>query len=108
MLNSGEKNRLASELVTDETCIMTNVDGLYATKDIALGTIIFTEVDMPDCELHRSSTDPNCEVVELEDGTNAVIAARPISSGEFFCVPESSDDEEGSDANDNDSFYSVN
>ena len=40
---------------------MKNVDGLYATNDIEEGTILFTEADMPDCELHRSSTDPNCE-----------------------------------------------
>jgi hypothetical protein len=80
---------------------MTNVDGLYATNDIETGTILFTESDMPDCELHRSSTDPNCEVVELEDGTSAVISTRAISAGEFFCVQESSD-EEYSDALDTD------
>jgi hypothetical protein len=72
---------------------MKNVDGLYATNDIASGTIIFTEADMPDCELHRSSTNPNCEVVELEGGTNAVVSSKAISAGEFFCIQESSDDE---------------
>jgi hypothetical protein len=73
---------------------MTNVDGLYALEDIEAGTIIFSENDMPDCELHRSSlAHANCEVVELEDGTSAVASIRPITAGEFFCVPESSDDE---------------
>jgi hypothetical protein len=97
IMNNG-KNQLIDKLSNDDKCTMTNVDGLYATSDILQGTIIFTELDMPDCELHRSSTDPNCEVVELEDGTSAVMASRPIASGEFFCVPESSDDEEGSEA----------
>jgi hypothetical protein len=76
---------------------MTNVDGMYATNQIEPGTIIFTEKDMPDGELHRSKTNPNCEVVELEDGTNAVVSCRLIQSGEFFCVAESSDDEEEED-----------
>jgi hypothetical protein len=79
---------------------MTNVDGLYATNDIACGTIIFTEVNTPDCELHRSSTNPNCEVVELEDGTSAVVSIRAIASGEFFCVPESSEEESEGDFDD--------
>jgi hypothetical protein len=76
---------------------MTNLDGLYATNDIEGGTIIFKETDMPDCELHRSATNPNCELVELEDGTTAVVSSRPIATGEFFCVSESSDEEEEED-----------
>jgi len=71
---------------------MKNVDGLYATNDIEEGTVVFTETEMPDCELHRSSTNPNCEVVELEDGTSAVVSTRTIAAGEFFCVAESSDE----------------
>jgi hypothetical protein len=77
---------------------MTNVDGLYATETIKAGTVVFTENDMPNCELHRSSTNPNCEVVELDDGTNAVVSIRTIVSGEFFCVPDS--DDESSDDHD--------
>lgn len=73
---------------------MTNLDGLYATNDIDKGTVIFTENDMPDCELHRSATDANCEVVELENGNSAVVSSRAINAGEFFCVPESSDEED--------------
>eukprot|EP00980_Cylindrotheca_fusiformis_P002362 scaffold543_cov119-Cylindrotheca_fusiformis.AAC.29 len=68
---------------------MSNVDGLYASNDIEEGTVIFTEHDMPDCELHRSKNGANCEVVELEDGTNAIVSTRDIAIGEFFCVPES-------------------
>jgi hypothetical protein len=76
----------------DQTGAMTNLDGLYATNKIEEGTIIFSEADMPDCELHRSSA-PNCEVAELEDGTIAVVSKRAIAAGEFFCVAESSSDE---------------
>jgi hypothetical protein len=39
-------------------------------------------------------TDPNCEVVELEDGTSAIVSIRDIAAGEFFCTAES-DDEDG-------------
>jgi hypothetical protein len=74
---------------------MTNVDGLYATNDIEAGSILFRESDMPDCEVHRSRTNPNCEVVELEDGENAIVSICPIAAGDFFCLPESSDEGEG-------------
>lgn len=89
---------------------MTNLDGLYARKDIEGGTIIFTEKDMPDCELHRSKDDPNCEVVELEDGTSAVVSRRSIKCGEFFCVAESSDEEdydeeEGEESEDDEGLF---
>jgi hypothetical protein len=78
----------------------TNMDSLYATNDIDEGTVIFTEKDMPNGELHRSATaiKANCEVVELEDGTSAVVSSRVITAGEIFCVPESSD--EGDDYDD--------
>jgi hypothetical protein len=75
---------------------MVNLDGLYATRNIAVDTVIITEKDMPDCELHRSSK-PNCEVVELEDGTAALVAIRDIETGDFFCVAESSDESDHSD-----------
>lgn len=83
--------RLSSEAASSN---MTNLDGLYARNEIEPGTVIFTENDMPDCELHRSKDDPNCEVVELENGTSAVVSKRTIACGEFFCVAESSDEEE--------------
>ena len=73
---------------------MTNVDGLYATEDIEAGTIVFTEKDMPDVELHRSCTNPNCEVIQLEDGTGAIASLRSIQAGEFFCIAESDDDDD--------------
>ena len=86
----------------DEKFGMTNVDGVYAVNDIEKGTIIFTEVDMPDCELHRSSTNPNCEVVDLDVGVSAVVSLRAITAGEFFCVPASSDEYEDDDEDDDD------
>ena len=73
---------------------MSNLDGLYAADDIDKDTIIFTEEDMPDCELHRSE-DPNCELVQLESGLGAIVSRRAIAAGEFFCIAESSDEEEG-------------
>lgn len=83
---------------------MTNLDGLYANCDIEEATIIFRESEMPDCELHRSSINPNCEVVELEDGTSAVVSTRPIMAGEFFSTAESSssEDEEEEEEDDDD------
>jgi hypothetical protein len=81
---------------------MTNLDGLYATNEIASGTIVFTEAEMPDCSLHRSATDPNCEVVELEDGTSAVVSTRDIAAGEFFCTAESEDEDSESESSEKD------
>jgi len=78
---------------------MTNIDGLYAADDIEKNTVIFTEDDMPDCELHRSSTTnvANCELVQLPDGKQAVVSKRNINAGEFFCIPNSSDEEDDDD-----------
>lgn len=73
---------------------MTNVDGLYATNDIEAGTVVFREDEMPDCELHRSKDTYNCEVVELEDGTQAVVSTRDITAGEFFCLEDSDGESE--------------
>jgi hypothetical protein len=86
---------------TATDAIMTNVDGLYATEDITAGCVIFTEDDMPDCALHRSSVNPNCELVALdESGREAIVSLRDIKSGEFFCIAESSSDESSEDEED--------
>jgi len=76
-----------------ETLFSTNLDGLFSTEDIEEDTIIFTEKDMPDCELHRSIS-PNCQVAQLEDGTDCVVSLKPISAGEFFSVDFSSSEED--------------
>lgn len=80
-----------------EPSSMTNVDGMYAPRDLEEGAIVFTEEDMPDCELPHSETNFNCRVVELEDGTSALISTRPIKSGEFFCVADDENDESEQD-----------
>ena len=72
-----------------------NVEGMYATCDVKQGAVIFTDENMPHGELHRSSQ-ANCNVCELEDGIQAVISIQPIKSGDFFCIPESDDDESDS------------
>lgn len=83
---------------------MTNVDGTYAAQDIEAETILFTEHTMPDCELHRSKTDANCQVVELEDEETgdsymAVVSLKDIKAGEFFCLVETDEEnEDGSES----------
>ena len=72
---------------------MSNLDGLYAAEAIEKDTVVFTEEDMPDCELHRSE-DPNCELVQLDNGIGAIASRRAIAAGEFFCIAESSDEED--------------
>jgi hypothetical protein len=52
---------------------------------------------MPNCALHRSVADANCEVVELEDGTDAIVSTRDITVGEFFCVVESDSESDSED-----------
>jgi len=84
----------ATALEEDTQEPMSNVDGLYAANNVEEGTILFTEHDMPDCELPHSCTNANCKVVELEDGSSALVSTRLISAGEFFCVAEDSDEEE--------------
>lgn len=71
--------------------VMTNVDGVYATDGIPEGAIIFTALDAPGAELHRSD-EANCKVCELRDGTDAVVSIRPIQSGEFLCIPPTDDE----------------
>jgi len=94
----------------EEESTMKNVDGTYATEDIDAETVLFTEHTMPNCELHRSRTNPNCQVVELEDdnlggeGSSsymAVVTLRTIKAGEFFSILES-DEEEEDDSDDDD------
>mmetsp|Transcript_9651 Transcript_9651/g.18115 ORF Transcript_9651/g.18115 Transcript_9651/m.18115 type:complete len:450 (-) Transcript_9651:1602-2951(-) len=87
---SGETNNYKVDNPEKQT-LLTNVDGLYAANDIETGTILFRESEMPECELHRTKSNPNCELVELEDGEGAVISCRDVKAGEFFCVLESDD-----------------
>jgi U3 small nucleolar RNA-associated protein 6 len=104
MHSTSKNNKQSAEAETNQQS-MTNVDGTYAANDIEADTILFTEHTMPDCELHRSKTNPNCQVVELEDEETgesymAVVSLREIKAGEFFCVleSESEDNEEDDDS----------
>mmetsp|Transcript_52197 Transcript_52197/g.77874 ORF Transcript_52197/g.77874 Transcript_52197/m.77874 type:complete len:279 (-) Transcript_52197:114-950(-) len=108
-LSSPETN---SDQKSSASLMMTNLDGIYAAQDIPADTILFRENEMPDCELHRSKDNYNCQVVVLGDdkdgdesggsddededgdGIMAVVSIRDIKCGEFFCVAESSDEEE--------------
>jgi hypothetical protein len=114
VMHSALKNNEQSAEAETNQQSMTNVDGTYAAQDIEADTILFTEHTMPDCELHRSKTNPNCQVVELEDEETgesymAVVSLREIKAGEFFCVMESEsedneedDDSEGDEIEDED------
>ena len=78
---------------------VTNLDCIYATVDTSVGTLLFTEGDMPDCELGRSEK-PNCEVVDVEvDGEEimGVVTNRDVKEGEVFTVCYSSEEEEEGD-----------
>jgi len=71
---------------------MTNAYGVYATATIERGHLVFTEAQMPDCELHRSHTHYNCSRVALDSGEQAVVATRDIQPGEFFVLSHSDDE----------------
>jgi hypothetical protein len=44
-----------------------------------------------------TSEDPTLEVMEIEDGTDALVAVRDIQAGEWFSVGVDSDADEGED-----------
>eukprot|EP00986_Skeletonema_menzelii_P008812 scaffold3838_cov157-Skeletonema_menzelii.AAC.2 len=96
-----QKEDSAQEEQPNQESSMTNVDGTYAAEAIEADTILFTEHNMPDIELPRSKTDPNCQVVELEDDNGdtfmAVVSLRDIKEGEFFRLLESDDEEASGD-----------
>ena len=98
--NNDDDDDITNDIIkNDSNDNMTNLDGLYASNDIEAGTIIFTEEDMPDCELHRTNENPNCEVVEIENengkgSISAVVSCRDIKAGEFFCLLESDDEDD--------------
>lgn len=102
--NDGEEDkdgqkRKKQDQIDQQQSSMTNIDGTYAAEDIEADTVLFTEHNMPDCEMHRSRTNPNCQVVEFEDEKTgesymAVVSMRCINAGEFFCILESDDEEE--------------
>ena len=45
-------------------------------------------------ELFIESRDPNCEVVELENGSGALLALRDLDAGDWLTVAYSDDESE--------------
>ena len=81
--------------VCTQSSDMTNVNGLFAIKDITDGEIVLTEQDMPDCELPRSDNPTLC-LAELDMGGEvmmALVATRDIKKGEWFSIAHDSDSE---------------
>jgi len=80
----------------DVGCDMTNIDGHYAQRTIERGVVLFTEHDAPELELPRSS-ESNCGLRKLGDGTMAVVAKRRISAGDWLALSESEEEAEDSE-----------
>jgi hypothetical protein len=104
------------------TTMMSNCDGIYATRNLNEGDVICTEEDLPDCSLPRTKTkaEANSEVAWMkmpvdDDGgvmrdsssssrrdkrkmkyrkVMVLVATRSIKSGEWFTIVES-DEEDG-------------
>eukprot|EP00040_Diaphanoeca_grandis_P020657 m.109875 g.109875 ORF g.109875 m.109875 type:complete len:550 (+) comp27994_c2_seq1:159-1808(+) len=86
----------------EESCDMTNVDGLFAKDFIVKGTIVLRASDNPDLEL-PSNDNPTCEVSETDDGEIVLIAARDITKGEWFSVDVEEDgNDDETDVDDDD------
>lgn len=68
-----------------DAVVSTNIDCIYAPRNIPEGTVIFTEDDLPDCELHTSQS-PNCEVTETDSGLGVVVSIRDIPEGEVYTI----------------------
>jgi len=102
------------------TTMMSNCDGIYATRNLKEGDVICTEEDLPDCSLPRTKTasEANSEVAWMTmpvDGDGRVmrdssssrkgkrrrkyrkvmvlVATRSIKSGEWFTIVESDEDD---------------
>jgi hypothetical protein len=70
-----------------EECDMANVDGLFATDDVAAGTVILSEHDVGAEGLEiELDDDPNCELVETDDGDTLMVSVRDIAVGEWFTL----------------------
>ena len=81
----------ASSAEADSTSF-TNVDGLFATRAIAAGSLVMTEEDAGDDFSLPTDADPNVEVVEdSATGLMCLVAVRDIRSGEFLAL--AADDE---------------
>jgi hypothetical protein len=83
-----------------------NVDGVYASKNVKRGCVVLTESQLPDCSLPRSAN-ANCLisqasidefvmhltllVLQLPSGEMCLLAADNIRAGDWLTVAPSSD-----------------
>ena len=84
----------------DEDVKMANVEGIYASRNVPKGNIVLRQSELPDCSLPESY-EYNCEVVEIDDGTLALVATEDIVAGDWLTVSFS---DESSEDDDNDLF----
>lgn len=76
-----------------------NVDGLYASRPLKSGEVVFYEEELPDCALPRSE-EPNCEIVWLEDGRGALFALQDLQVGDWLTVAPSDSEDSDNDGSD--------
>ena len=84
----------------DEDVKMANLEGIYASRNVPKGNIVLRQSELPDCSLPESY-EYNCEVVEIDDGTLALVATEDIVAGDWLTVSFS---DESSEDDDNDLF----
>jgi hypothetical protein len=78
----------------------TNIDAVFATKNVKKGAIVMRESEMPDCSLPRDP-DANCEVAVLENEEGeeeyCLVARVNIKKGEYLAVLPSDDEDDSED-----------
>mmetsp|Transcript_29167 Transcript_29167/g.49236 ORF Transcript_29167/g.49236 Transcript_29167/m.49236 type:complete len:410 (+) Transcript_29167:60-1289(+) len=91
--------RSQEEKDEDEDEVYTNLEGLYASKDVAAGDVVLTEEEMPNCSLPRAES-PTCEVVWLESGEGALVARVDLRIGDWLTIAPSDSENESDDSDD--------
>mmetsp|Transcript_11985 Transcript_11985/g.36035 ORF Transcript_11985/g.36035 Transcript_11985/m.36035 type:complete len:293 (-) Transcript_11985:83-961(-) len=72
---------------------VSNVPAVLASRNLKKGTVVFTEDQLPDCQLPRRAEGANCEVVLMDDDDRlCLVAATDIPQGHVLSVPPSDDD----------------
>merc|ERR1711871_191006 len=99
----GEDERKEEE--EKNSSLVTNVEGVYASRNVSKGNIVLQQSELPDCSLPESH-DYNCEVCELEDGLLALVAVKDITAGDWLTVAYSSDESSDDDHDDGFDIFS--
>ena len=86
---ASEGDASADDEAEEEATSFINVEGLFASRAIAEGTVLFTEED--DCDLRlpeagRPGEANVCVAEDEESGLQCVVATRDIRSGEFLAM----------------------